>query len=77
MADDTDSPFFSYPGDSGALVIDQVKPHVIGLLWGGIDNGQARDRTYFTPIGVVAKHILETTGYHVRLQGGKDICCQH
>ncbi|KAK2761261.1 hypothetical protein FQN54_001783 [Arachnomyces sp. PD_36] len=76
VANGRDFPHFSYPGDSGALIIDQADSLVIGLLWGGMDNGVCHDRTYFTPIEIVAKHILDTTGYHIRLQGGEDICCK-
>ncbi|KAK2761267.1 hypothetical protein FQN54_001789 [Arachnomyces sp. PD_36] len=70
---------FSYCGDSGALILEQFFPRTLGLLWGGMDNGEqwgrGHDRSYFTPIGAVAEHILQTTGYHVQIQGGSDICC--
>lgn len=74
IAVDTERPF-SRPGDSGALIIDKDDVDVVGLLWGGLDNGVWHDRTYFTPIEVVAKDIFKETGYHVQLQG-KDICCK-
>lgn len=66
-------PRFSEKGDSGALVVFGPQS-AVGLLWGGNDVGIG-DITYVTPIALVAQSILRTTGYHVRLPGGSDICC--
>ncbi|KAM5439785.1 hypothetical protein MferCBS31731_004195 [Microsporum ferrugineum] len=62
---------FSQGGDSGALVIALGTDSVIGLVWGGNNDGLLRrEPSYFTPLSVVAKSICEETGYSVRLLGG-------
>lgn len=58
---------FAKVGDSGSLVLERDTANVMGVIFGGHENGGP---VYFTSITAVATHIEKVTGLRVQLPGG-------
>ncbi|PCG96537.1 Peptidase S64, Ssy5 [Penicillium occitanis (nom. inval.)] len=65
-----DSNSFAKVGDSGSLVLERDTANVMGMAFGGHENGGP---VYFTSITAIATHVEKVTGLRVQLPGGSII----